>query len=99
MAEGPDGEPVAMRVLEVRADAFVVDTNHPLAGQNVRFEVEVSSVRPANEAEIAAAQAELEDAIAEEEEDGACCDHEHDEDHDHGHDAHHSPGEKSSPSP
>ncbi|MFT3767072.1 MAG: peptidylprolyl isomerase [Minicystis sp.] len=90
MAEGPDGEPIAMRVVEVREDALVVDTNHPLAGQRIRFEVEVASVREANEDEIAAAQAELEQILAEEE-DGCGCGHDHgeeghDHDHDHGHD-------------
>src|SRR4051812_12743421 len=74
MAEGPDGEPISMRVLEVRDDAFVVDTNPPLAGQRVRFEVEVSEVRPASEEEIAEAQAELEEMIADEH---GCCDHDH----------------------
>jgi FKBP-type peptidyl-prolyl cis-trans isomerase SlyD len=86
MAEGPDGEPIAMRVLEVRSDAFVVDTNHPLAGQRVRFDVEVSAVRPAREEEIAAAQAELEQLLAEDDEACACG---HDHDHDHGHDHDH----------
>jgi FKBP-type peptidyl-prolyl cis-trans isomerase SlyD len=87
MAEGPDGEPIAMRVLEVHADAFVVDTNHPLAGQRVRFEVEVSAVRAAAEEEIAAAQAELERAIADD--DDACgCGHDHAEGHDHDHGQH-----------
>jgi FKBP-type peptidyl-prolyl cis-trans isomerase SlyD len=87
MAEGPDGEPISMRVLEVRDDAFVVDTNHPLAGQRVRFEVTVSDVRPASEEEIAEAQAELEEMIADEH---GCCDHDHDHDHEHGHDHDHS---------
>ncbi len=90
MAEGPDGEPISMRVLEVKDDAFVVDTNHPLAGQRVRFEVEVSAVRAADEAEIAAAQAELEQAIADE---GACgCGHDHEDGHDHDHDHEHDHG-------
>lgn len=80
MAEDADGDPIAMRVVELRDDGIVVDTNHPLAGQRVRFEVEVASVRPATEAEIAAAQAELEEQAA-----GACCDHDHDHDHDHAH--------------
>ncbi len=84
-AEGPDGEPVAMRVLEVREDGFVVDTNHPLAGQSVRFEVEVTGVRPASDEEIAEAQADLEERIAEEE-DACGCGHDHDHDHDHNHD-------------
>ena len=86
MAEGPDGEPIAMRVVEVRDDAFVVDTNHPLAGQRVRFEIEVTSVRAASEDEIAAAQAELEQAIADEDACGCGHDHEGDHDHDHTHD-------------
>jgi FKBP-type peptidyl-prolyl cis-trans isomerase SlyD len=96
MAEGPDGEPISMRVLEVRDDAFVVDTNHPLAGQRVRFEVEVREVRPASEDEIAEAQAELEEMIADEH---GCCDHDHDHDHDHGHDHdhHHGPHEHGAP--
>jgi FKBP-type peptidyl-prolyl cis-trans isomerase SlyD len=89
MAEGPDGEPIAMRVLEVRPDAFVVDTNHPLAGQRVRFEVEINAVRAASDEEIAAAQAELE-ALAHEAEDDACgCGHDHSHDHEHGDDHHH----------
>ena len=89
MAEGPDGEPVAMRVLEVRPDAFVVDTNHPLAGQSVRFEVEVGSVRAASDDEIATAQAELEEVIAAENEASCGCGHDHGDaagphhDHDH----------------
>lgn len=86
MAEGPGGEPIPMRVLEIRDDAFVVDTNHPLAGQSVRFEVVVDSVRPADEAEIAAAQAELEDTLADEEDEDACgCGHDHADGHGHEH--------------
>jgi FKBP-type peptidyl-prolyl cis-trans isomerase SlyD len=79
VAEGPDGEPIAMRVVEVLDDAYVVDTNHPLAGQRVRFEVAVSAVRLASEDEIARAQTELEERL--EDHDGACC--EHDGPHDH----------------
>jgi FKBP-type peptidyl-prolyl cis-trans isomerase SlyD len=91
MAEGPDGEPIAMRVVEIRDDALVVDTNHPLAGQKIRFEVEVADVRPASEDEIASAQAELEQILAEQDDDGCGCGHdhgdgEHDHDHDHGDD-------------
>ena len=88
MAEGPDGEPITMSVIEVQPDAFVVDTNHPLAGQKVRFEVQVASVRAATEEEIAAAQTELEQIIAEEG-DGCGCGHEHGDDHDHDHDHDH----------
>lgn len=84
MAEGPDGDPVAMRVVEVQPDAFVVDTNHALAGQKIRFDVEVASVRAASEEEIHAAQTELEEIIAAEAE-GCGCGHEHGEDHEHEH--------------
>ncbi len=84
VARGPDGNTMAMRVIEVLEDAFVVDTNHPLAGQTVRFQVEVSAVRTATEDEITSAQLDLERRAA------AAHEHEHDEngccDHDHGHD-------------
>lgn len=82
LAQSPEGEPITMRIVEVREDSFVVDTNHPLAGQKVRFEVEVSEVREASEAEIAEAQSELEAHLAE---DHSCCSHDHDHDHDHDH--------------
>lgn len=84
VAQGPDGEAIAMRVLEVLPEAFIVDTNHPLAGQTLRFEVTVSEVRAASEEEIAQAQADLEQQI---QHDHAGCghDHSHDHDHDHGH--------------
>ncbi|WP_437645689.1 FKBP-type peptidyl-prolyl cis-trans isomerase [Sorangium sp. So ce362] len=84
VAQGPDGEPVALRVVDILPDGFRVDTNHPLAGQKVRFQVQVSDVRAASEEEIAEAQAELEERI-EESESGGCCDHDHDHDHEHGH--------------
>lgn len=82
-AEGPDGEPIQMRIVEVLPEAFLVDANHPLAGQKVRFEVEVAAVRAASEEEIAEAQADLEDRAHEH---GPGCDHDRDHDHDHAHD-------------
>jgi FKBP-type peptidyl-prolyl cis-trans isomerase SlyD len=81
VAQGPDGERVAMRVIEILADGFRVDTNHPLAGQTVRFEVHVSEVRAANDDEIADAQAELE-GLAEGDQEGCSCGHEHADRHD-----------------
>lgn len=56
--DAPDGL-VLLRVLEVTPETVVLDRNHPLAGQKVRFEVEVLEVRPADEAEISAAEAAL----------------------------------------
>lgn len=58
-AEGEDGHVLVLRVLEVREDAVVVDLNHPLAGQDVRFELEVLGVRPATPEEISLAEATL----------------------------------------
>ena len=43
-AEGPDGKRVTLRVVEVTDDAVLVDTNHPLAGDTLRFDVIVRSV-------------------------------------------------------
>jgi len=58
VASGPEGD-VLMRVLEIKAETVLVDTNHPLAGKRVRFEVDVVDVRPATEEEIEEAQEEL----------------------------------------
>ena len=59
VASGPEGD-VVMRVLEVRDETLLVDTNHPLAGKIVRFSVKVLSVRDATEEEIVEAQSEVE---------------------------------------
>jgi FKBP-type peptidyl-prolyl cis-trans isomerase SlyD len=57
--DGPAGTPVLLRVLEVKPDTVILDRNHPLAGQRVRFDVEVVELRPAEESEISAAEAAL----------------------------------------
>jgi FKBP-type peptidyl-prolyl cis-trans isomerase SlyD len=77
-AQSPSGEPITMRVLEVLPDAFIVDTNHPLAGQRVKFQVEINQVRPASEDEIAQAQFDLEQRATAHDHDEDCCEH-----HDH----------------
>jgi FKBP-type peptidyl-prolyl cis-trans isomerase SlyD len=59
VASGPEGD-VLMRVLEVRPDSLIVDTNHPLAGKVVRLEVNILQVRDATDEEIASAHAEAE---------------------------------------
>lgn len=51
-AESGDGVH-AVLVKEIRDDVVVIDANHPLAGQTVRVEVKVLSVRKATEEEIA----------------------------------------------
>ena len=78
VAESPDGESQAMRVVEVRPDSVIVDANHPLAGMALRYFVKVRLVRPATDEEIEKAARELSEA--EEEGDHACgeaCDHDH----------------------
>jgi FKBP-type peptidyl-prolyl cis-trans isomerase SlyD len=76
MASGPEGD-IVMRVIEVRPDSLLVDTNHPLAGKRIRFEIDVLEVRPATEDEIQEAQEDMDT--------GACgCGHEHTA-ADHGH--------------
>lgn len=50
--EGPNGEPVVLRVVEVTDDGVLVDTNHPLAGETLRFDVIVRSVTRAPAAEL-----------------------------------------------
>jgi len=85
IAEDDEDDQLIMRVVELKKDSVVVDTNHPLAGQTIRFEVEVQEVRSATEDEIAQAEADLEARA-----DVMCCgegdhDHEHSHDHDHDH--------------
>jgi FKBP-type peptidyl-prolyl cis-trans isomerase SlyD len=58
-AEQDDGTPLVLQVLEVTETGVVLDLNHPLAGQRVRFEVEVLEARPASNEELALAEAVL----------------------------------------
>jgi FKBP-type peptidyl-prolyl cis-trans isomerase SlyD len=62
-AEGADGKPVVLQVLDVTDDAVIVDGNHPLAGQRVCFEIAVREVRPASAEELAAAEERLEGGL------------------------------------
>ncbi|MCC6644033.1 MAG: peptidylprolyl isomerase [Polyangiaceae bacterium] len=74
--EGDDGHVGALRVVEIVEGGFVVDGNHPLAGQDLTFDVEVADVRPATDEELETAERALEEA-------DSCCDGEHDHDHPH----------------
>jgi FKBP-type peptidyl-prolyl cis-trans isomerase SlyD len=58
--EAADGNLLVLRVLDVTADGVVADTNHPLAGQTVGFQLEVLEVRPATDEEVRLAEAALE---------------------------------------
>jgi FKBP-type peptidyl-prolyl cis-trans isomerase SlyD len=87
VAELPDGDEVAMEVIEVKRDTVVVDANHPLAGKTLHYSVRVRSLRDATADEIEKAAAEMEQA-REEHVHGEGCAHDHDSDHDHGEGGH-----------
>jgi FKBP-type peptidyl-prolyl cis-trans isomerase SlyD len=57
--EDASGGLIVAHVLEVTEDAVVLDTNHPLADQEVTFHVAVLEVRPATAREIKAAEDEM----------------------------------------
>ncbi len=44
MAQNPDGTERQLRVAQVADDHIVVDANHPLAGQDLVFELEVVAI-------------------------------------------------------
>ena len=49
----PDGREQHLLIAEIEDDTVTLDGNHPLAGQTLRFEVSVASIREATEEEIA----------------------------------------------
>lgn len=51
-AAGPNNEPIMITVVEVSDENVVIDGNHPLAGVNLNFDVEVVEIRDASEEEI-----------------------------------------------
>ncbi len=55
-AQLPDGRMQHLQISEVTDDSVTLDGNHPLAGEKVRFEVTVRSLRDATDEEIAAGQ-------------------------------------------
>jgi FKBP-type peptidyl-prolyl cis-trans isomerase SlyD len=57
--ENAEGGLLVLKVLDVDDARVVLDANHPLAGQNVRFELTVLEVRPATHEETARAEARL----------------------------------------
>ena len=50
--QGPGGETKIFYVTKIEAGFLTVDGNHPFAGKNVTFHVNVESVRDASEAEL-----------------------------------------------
>ncbi len=48
----PDGQMTVVKVKEVKGDDVMVDNNHPLAGVQLNFAVEVTGVREASKTEL-----------------------------------------------
>jgi FKBP-type peptidyl-prolyl cis-trans isomerase SlyD len=53
MAEGPNDEQAPIWVIGVEGDNVIVDSQHPLAGKTLHFEIEVLGIRPASDEELA----------------------------------------------
>jgi FKBP-type peptidyl-prolyl cis-trans isomerase SlyD len=51
-AQGPNNQHVPIWIVEVKADEVLVESQHPLAGATLHFEVEVLQVRDATEEEL-----------------------------------------------
>ncbi len=49
---GPAGEALVVRILKVEDDIVILDGNHPLAGQELIFELNILSVRQATTEEL-----------------------------------------------
>ena len=56
-----DVGPHPVEIVEVHEDSVVVDGNHPLAGMDLVFEIEVMNIRDATEDEISHGHAHLSD--------------------------------------
>ena len=42
--QGPQGQPIPVQITAVAEEAITIDANHPLAGQNLNFELELVEV-------------------------------------------------------
>ena len=51
-AQNAKGESIVLTVIRIEGDKITVDANHPLAGQNISFEVTVQDIRDATPEEI-----------------------------------------------
>lgn len=49
---GPEGQPIVVRILKIEDNLVTLDGNHPLAGQELIFELNVLSVRQASSEEL-----------------------------------------------
>ncbi len=51
-AEGPEGQVQVLTVKEVKDKTIVIDSNHPMAGKVLNFDVEITEVRQATPEEV-----------------------------------------------
>lgn len=61
--ENEAGALLVLRVLDVGPDVVYLDLNHPLAGQEIRFDLAILGVRPATSEELEAADRAIEAAL------------------------------------
>ena len=54
IADDGSGNEMSLEVVDKKENAFILDGNHPLAGQDLVFNIEIVSSRPATEDEISA---------------------------------------------
>lgn len=52
MAEMPDGNFMPLWISSIEGDTIMVDSNHPLAGETLFFDIEVLDIRDATEEEL-----------------------------------------------
>ena len=84
-----DMGPVPVEITGIEGDEVIVDGNHMLAGQNMKFHVEVIGVREATAEELEHGHVHGEEGGCcgghDHGEEGGCCGGGHGHDHDHGH--------------
>lgn len=84
-----DMGPVPVEITGIEGDEVIVDGNHMLAGQNLKFHVEVIGVREATAEELEHGHIHGEEGGCcgghDHGEEGGCCGGGHGHDHDHGH--------------
>jgi FKBP-type peptidyl-prolyl cis-trans isomerase SlyD len=52
-AQSQDGQELVVNLIEVGEDEVTLDGNHPLAGEDLHFDVKINGIREASEEEIA----------------------------------------------
>jgi len=51
MLSSPDGRQFPAKISEIKDESITLDLNHPLAGQKLVFNIELSEIKPASEAQ------------------------------------------------